>query len=109
MHAHPKRGRSEDASADSAERLNKRIKETAEAEDMDVAEISVNQQDERELWDCGGDLQWAMDDHSGLSVDVELVRGTRAEDVKFMEGCQFGRIPVGTSARRERVSTKWLS
>ena len=85
MHAQAKRGRSEDASADSAERLNKRIKETAEAEDMDVAEICVNQEDERELWDCGV-RPAAMDDHSGLSVDVELVRGTRAEEVKFMEG-----------------------
>ena len=112
LYADAKVERSEDGSADLAERLNKRIKKTAEAEGMEVAENSVNQEDERKLWDCGSDLQWATDDHSGLSIDVELVREARAEEVQFME-----RLPVWERSSweecqprtgRDPVSTKWV-
>ena len=47
-------------------------------------------QAKRRIWmsprDCGGDLQWATDDHNGFVIDVELVRESRKELVKFMEG-----------------------
>ena len=90
MHAQAKRKRSKDDSVYWVERLNKRIKETAEAQNMDVADISVNQENERELWDCGSDLQWALDAHCG-SIDAKLVQEATGE-VKFMEA---GRGPVG--------------
>ena len=111
LYAGAKVERSEDGSADLARRLNKRIKKTAEAEGVEVAENSVNQEDERRLWDCGSDLQWKMDDHSGLSIDVELVREARAEEVQFMEW-----LPVWERSSWEEcqprtgsdpVSTKW--
>ena len=46
MHAQAKMGEREDGSTDLTERLNTRITERGEAEDMDVAEISANQEDE---------------------------------------------------------------
>ena len=68
------------------------------AEEMEVAEITVNQEDEMESWSFGDEAQRAMDDRSGRLIDVELVKEARAEEVIFMEsfpvlgGVQHGRV-----------------
>ena len=85
MRTQAKRDRSEDDGTDLTERLNKRAKEMGVAEEMEVSEIIVNQEDETESWSFGDEAQWAMDDRSGRAIDVELVKEARAEEVTFME------------------------
>ena len=110
MHTQAKRDRSEDDQTDLTERLNKRTKEMSAAEEMEVAETTVNQEDEMESWSFGDEAQWAMDDHSGRTIDVELVKEARAEEVTFMESLPVWEMSSLEECRartgKDTVSTK---
>ena len=68
---------------------------------MEVAEITVHQEDEMASWSCGDEAHWAMDDRTGRPIDVELVKEARVEEVTFI-----GRCPAWKNVlqERERIS-----
>ena len=112
MRTQAKRDRSEDNGTDLTERLNKRAKEMGVAEEMEVSEIIVNQEDETESRSFGEEAQWAMDDRSGRPIDVELVKEARAEEVTFMESLPVWEVSSLEECRartgKDPISTKWV-
>ena len=62
VHGQAKRDWSEEDQTDLTERLNKRSKDMSTAEEMEVAEITVNQEDKMESWSLDTrHSQWASD------------------------------------------------
>ena len=82
------------------------------AEEMEVSEITVNQEDETESWSFGDEAQWAMDDRSGRPNDVEVVTEARAEEVTFMESVPVWEVSSLEECRartgKDPISTKWV-
>ena len=89
----------EDASEDTVKRTRPSAASAGTETNMDVGELSVNQEEEVEV------DEWAIDDLTGEDRDVQKVAAARNEEVRFMIGLGVRDLVVGGAPAYDRQGT----